>query len=52
VGEIVFPKITSWMEIKKWVLGWGSAVELVKPAEKRRELRDEIQTMFYKRYQS
>ena len=52
VGEIVFPKISSWLEIKKWVLGWGSAVELVKPAEKRKELRNEIQAMFYNRYQS
>ncbi|WP_124726784.1 helix-turn-helix transcriptional regulator [Staphylospora marina] len=52
VGEIIFPGMTSWMEIKKWVLGWGSAVELIKPAEKRKELWEEIKTMFLKRYGS
>ncbi|MBH8597291.1 WYL domain-containing protein [Thermoactinomyces sp. CICC 10523] len=44
VGEIPFSKVSSWLEMKKWVLGWGSAVELIQPAENRRELCEEIKT--------
>jgi hypothetical protein len=50
VGEITFPDVASWMEIKKWVLGWGSAVELIKPTDKRQELWEEIKAMCFKRY--
>ncbi len=50
VGEITFPDTTSWLEVKKWILGWGSAIELMKPAEKRKEICEEIKTMYLKRY--
>lgn len=50
IGEITFPRVASWMEMKKWVLGWGSAVELVKPREKRKEIQREIKKMFFERY--
>lgn len=51
VGQIRIPNIASWFEMKKWILGWGSAVELMEPKEKRLEIRDEIRGMFLNRYQ-
>lgn len=50
VAEIIFQDVASWMEIKKWILGWGSAVELIKPIERRKELIEEIKVMYLKRY--
>ncbi len=46
VGEIIFPQVASWWEVKKWVLGWGSAVELIEPRDKRIEIKEEIKMLF------
>lgn len=50
VGQIRIPNIASWHEMKKWILGWGSSVELIEPQEKRLEIRDEIRRLFLDRY--
>lgn len=50
VGEIIFPQVASWREVKKWVLGWGSAVELIEPRDKRNEIKEEIKKMLLDRY--
>lgn len=50
VGQIRIPQIASWYEMKKWILGWGSSVELMEPQEKRLEIKDEIHRLFFDRY--
>jgi proteasome accessory factor B len=33
---------TGWPEIRSWILSWGDCAELVEPAERRRELKEEL----------
>lgn len=47
-NEIIFSvKTSSREEIKKWVLGFGAEAELLKPAELRKEISEEINSMMY-----
>jgi len=38
-------RIGHWLEIRHWVLGWGGSCEVVKPAELRRSVSDEVGKM-------
>src|SRR5690606_27913963 len=42
-AELRFNQVDSPVELKKWVLGWGSAIEVVEPASFREEIEQEIQ---------
>jgi len=45
-NEIIFKvKTGSREEIKKWVLGYGSEAEVLRPAELRKEMQQEIEKM-------
>ncbi|WP_106342375.1 helix-turn-helix transcriptional regulator [Laceyella sediminis] len=46
VGQIKFPNVASPMELKKWVLGWGSALEVVAPRHFKEEIQKEIKILF------
>ena len=46
VGQIKFPNVASPMELKKWVLGWGSALEVVAPRHFKEEIQNEIKILF------
>lgn len=49
IGRLYFDGITSEQEIKKWILGWGSAVQVVNPSWLRKEIKIELKKML-KRY--
>lgn len=44
-AELRFSQVESPVELKKWVLGWGSAIEVVKPIHFREEIKQEILQM-------
>ncbi|SFS75046.1 helix-turn-helix transcriptional regulator [Marininema halotolerans] len=50
IGRIIIRNVASWQELRKWILGWGSAVELISPKDKRLEIREKIKEMS-RRYQ-
>ncbi|MBA4537829.1 WYL domain-containing protein [Bacillus aquiflavi] len=49
VGRLFFDSITSEQEITKWILGWGSAVQVIKPIWLKEAIQKEIKNML-KRY--
>jgi predicted DNA-binding transcriptional regulator YafY len=38
-------KVSSWLELRHWVLGWGEAVEVVEPAELRNSVRTAVASL-------
>jgi predicted DNA-binding transcriptional regulator YafY len=45
-GEIIFrAEVEGTWEVKKWILGWGSAAEVLEPPELREEIRRELEEM-------
>lgn len=38
-------EVNSWLELRHWVLGWGEAVEVVRPAELRNSIRSVVTAM-------
>ena len=38
-------RIGHWLEIRHWVLGWGGSCEVIRPAELRRAVTDEVGKM-------
>jgi predicted DNA-binding transcriptional regulator YafY len=44
-AELRFSQVESPVELKKWVLGWGSAIEVIEPTSFRKEIKQEILKM-------
>jgi proteasome accessory factor B len=41
-GSIILSMTTSgWFDVKKWLLSYGTEAELLEPADKRKELKEE-----------
>jgi hypothetical protein len=38
-------RVGSILEIRNWVLGWGGACEVIRPADLRRDIQEEIRVM-------
>ena len=38
-------RVVSILEIRNWVLGWGGACEVLRPADLRRDIQEEIRVM-------
>lgn len=38
-------EVSSWLELRHWVLGWGEAVEVIRPAELRNSIRSAVTAM-------
>ena len=38
-------RVSSWLELRHWVLGWGETVEVVRPAELRTSIRSAVASM-------
>ncbi|RAL26153.1 helix-turn-helix transcriptional regulator [Thermoflavimicrobium daqui] len=45
LAELKFKKVESPTELKKWVLGWGSAIYVKQPVSFRQEIEQEIKQM-------
>ena len=37
--------VSSWLELRHWVLGWGEACEVVRPPELRKSIRDAVASL-------
>jgi predicted DNA-binding transcriptional regulator YafY len=45
-GGVIFrAEVEGTWEVKKWILGWGSAAEVLEPPELREEIRQELKEM-------
>ena len=38
-------RVSSWLELRHWVLGWGESVEVVRPAELRSSIRNAVASL-------
>jgi predicted DNA-binding transcriptional regulator YafY len=38
-------RVSSWLELRHWVLGWGESVEVVRPAELRASIRNAVASL-------
>ena len=38
-------RVSSWLELRHWVLGWGEAVEVVRPADLRASMRTAVTSL-------
>jgi predicted DNA-binding transcriptional regulator YafY len=38
-------RVSSWLELQHWVLGWGESVEVVRPPELRASIRNAVASL-------
>ena len=38
-------RVSSWLELRHWVLGWGESVEVIRPAELRLSIRNAVASL-------